>query len=183
MYLLLIVIIIVYLWWALHEVICEDLIDRQFSKKDCINHSFFPLCIFYFFCIPICHCVFVFVLYSAKVWLMRCCVGNLGPFSLGSEFVSIINVVFFSSSIMPSSSGEPSNYTLCILSVKRRGQSLLDGLAKSIKMHNFHFDSNWSSHWILWMYVTPLILLFRLSRNVNFQFVVEVWQCSLCSLC
>ena len=96
MYLLVIVIIIVYLWWALHEVICEDLIDRQFSKKDCINHSFFPLCIFYFF-------VFLFVI----VYLCLSCtlprsdwwdavLAIWAPFSLGSEFVSIINVVFFS---------------------------------------------------------------------------------------
>ena len=182
MYLLLIVIIIVYLWWALHEVICEDLIDRQFSKKDCINHSFFPLCIFYFFCIPICHCVFVFVLYSAKVWLMRCCVGNLGPFSLGSEFVSIINVVFFF------------NYAFFIWRAFKLHSVYIVCKEEGAKFTRWFGQRYKEAPFSFWFEFIPILntvdvcnntfdLVFPLSRNVNFQFVVEVWQCSLCSLC
>ena len=150
-------------------MICQSLIDWQIFNKKIVLTKIFPVVYFLLF------------LYSYfSLWICVClvpCQGLIDEmlcWQSGSIFIRIRVCVnhqcSFFSSIMPSSSGEPSNYTLCILSVKRRGQSLLDGLAKGIKKHHFHFDSNLSLYWILWMYViTHLILCFHCHETSTFN--------------
>ena len=126
---------------------------------------------FLLFCIPIFHCEFVFVLYSAKVWLMRCCVGNPGAISIRIR-VCVDHQSSFFSSIMPSSSGEPSNYTVYNVR-KEEGAKFTWWFGQRYKDAPFSFWFELILILILWMYVTYLILCFHCHGTSTFNFSLK----------